>query len=231
MKKYTFLVFFLLIGTIGHSQINDLLGPQWQLSNIQFEGENFFTPQNTFPDIDFYEVNGLLFANGAGIDNGFEGQIEIDESNQTISFIDFVVTLLVCNSPHCWYEDLYFYDIISTNFETKTFTYDIVYLGDQANLTLTDIDGNTANYWDASMSTQEFNNSNISVSPNPASRYLNIHYQSEQLEKISIYSISGQLISEQKFESTIDISGLGAGIYFIEITSSLGKSVQKFVKK
>lgn len=230
MKKYSFLLFFLLFATIGHSQINELTNPQWQLSKIQFEGENFFTPQNTFPNIDFYEANGLLFATGAGVVNSFEGQIEINEATSTISFMDFVVTLMECDVAECWYESIYFYDIISANFETKIFTYDIVYLGDQANLTLTDIDGNTAHYWDASMSAQEFNNSTISISPNPVSQYINIHFQTEQPEKISIYSISGQLISEQNFESSIDVSALDAGIYFIEITFPQGKSVQKFIK-
>lgn len=231
MKRYTFLIFFLLIATIGHSQMNQLLDFSWLLTNIEFEGENFDTPQNTFPNIDFYEANGLLFASGAGIDNGFEGQIEIDETNSTISFIDFVVTLLICDSPHCWYEDLYFYDIMSTNFETKTFTYEIIHIGDSTTLTLTDVDGNTAHYWDGVLSSKEFNNSKISISPNPATHYLNLHYLTEQPEKISIYSISGQLISEQKFESSIDVSGLGSGIYFIEITSPQGKNVQKFVKQ
>jgi len=73
---------------------------------------------------------------------------------------------------------------------------------------------------------------NLSLFPNPVKDLLFIASEGITIEKISVYSISGQRI--QTFElsnQSIDVSNLAPGMYFLEISSSEGKSVQKFVKK
>lgn len=73
---------------------------------------------------------------------------------------------------------------------------------------------------------------NLSLFPNPVKDLLFIASEGITIEKIAVYSISGQRI--QTFElsnQSIDVSNLAPGMYFLEISSSEGKSVQKFLKK
>jgi hypothetical protein len=71
--------------------------------------------------------------------------------------------------------------------------------------------------------------SKFSVSPNPVQENLNISTQSD-IKSSRIYSLQGILVSEDTSSSSIDVSQLAAGIYFIQLTTDAGKSVQKFIK-
>ena len=47
----------------------------------------------------------------------------------------------------------------------------------------------------------------------------------------TIYSLQGKVVfSENSISKIIDVSNLSEGLYFIEISSSEGKSIQKFIK-
>ncbi len=75
------------------------------------------------------------------------------------------------------------------------------------------------------------NDAEFSIHPNPVSNELFISSGGITIEKINVYSISGQRI--QTFENSsqsIDVSNLAQGMYFLEISTSEGNSVQKFVK-
>lgn len=231
MKKISLILILFLIGFSASCQINQLIDNHWQLLYIYFEGDTYTPPANTFPDIDFTEHNGQYYASGVGVVNNFEGRVEIDEANSTISFMYFTITLADCLQPECWFESLYFFDMMSNQGVEKTFNYDIVYLGNSGSLELTDSDGNVAFYWDGNMSTQNFSTSTFIIYPNPVSNNLHIDYFGEKPEMITVYSISGKMLLEQSYLSSLDVSGLVSGIYFVEISSSEGKSVQKFVKK
>ena len=73
----------------------------------------------------------------------------------------------------------------------------------------------------------------ISVFPNPASDYLNITGLSDNVQTISMYSITGALVQEIRTNvNRIDVSGLQAGIYFLSIVDAEGEVMtQKFVKQ
>jgi hypothetical protein len=71
----------------------------------------------------------------------------------------------------------------------------------------------------------------ISLFPNPVTDQLFITSESATIEKITVYSMSGTpVINDSDNKNSIDVSNLSEGLYFIEISSSEGKSVQKFVK-
>lgn len=72
----------------------------------------------------------------------------------------------------------------------------------------------------------------VKIYPNPVLNTLYISSEKNDIERLNIYSISGQKVLEQHIISnTIDVSNLSNGMYFIEITSSEGKTVKKFIKK
>ena len=73
---------------------------------------------------------------------------------------------------------------------------------------------------------------NIAVYPNPVSETLIITSEGVPIEKIKVYSISGQIIlTSENVQNSIDVSGLSEGFYFLEIFSAEGSSIQKFTKK
>lgn len=90
---------------------------------------------------------------------------------------------------------------------------------------------------DCLLSSEHFTAANTFVlTPNPVTTFLNLESTGmASINSINIYSVLGQKVqsvSIQGFEksSSIDVSSLKTGTYFIEIISNQGKSTKKFVK-
>ncbi|MDW8850843.1 T9SS type A sorting domain-containing protein [Flavobacterium sp. MMLR14_040] len=88
----------------------------------------------------------------------------------------------------------------------------------------------------SNLGTQDFEFSNyFTLYPNPAKDVLNITAtQSVEIQSLSIYDILGQLIiavPNAKSASTIDISKLRTGNYFVKVKSDKGSSSMKFIKQ
>jgi hypothetical protein len=83
------------------------------------------------------------------------------------------------------------------------------------------------------LTNQENKTTLFSVHPNPVSEVFQINNLENDVYSIKIYSPTGKLISDIKNAPTsINISGLNSGIYFVEITNSKGdKQVSKIIKK
>lgn len=86
------------------------------------------------------------------------------------------------------------------------------------------------------LSNQDFNFGNyFSLYPNPVSDVLNINKkESIEIASIHIYNVLGQLmmvIPNAKNVSTIDVSNLLSGNYFVKINSDKGTSNTRFIKK
>lgn len=69
----------------------------------------------------------------------------------------------------------------------------------------------------------------ISIYPNPASTKLNI--EADTNYKMLLVDVMGNVILDQKVESTLDVSNLKTGVYFIKFTGSDFSKTLKFVKK
>ena len=71
---------------------------------------------------------------------------------------------------------------------------------------------------------------NISVYPNPTSGQLNITHREQNIQQISIFDIFGtkQLGTKQ---TTIDISHLSVGVYFVQIITGKGIVTKKIIKR
>ncbi|MDY2587683.1 PQQ-dependent sugar dehydrogenase [Winogradskyella aquimaris] len=98
--------------------------------------------------------------------------------------------------------------------------------------------GNIFKITDALLSLDENNENTISIYPNPANTILNVNFSGNLLTNssvITIYNVRGQLMKSiptatDDTLSTINISDLNSGFYFLKIDSEDGKSViQKFV--
>mgnify|MGYP003604592619 CR=1 FL=1 len=84
-------------------------------------------------------------------------------------------------------------------------------------------------------SANDFVSSKFSIYPNPANDVLNISNADFQIKQVGITDINGRAIktiiqSIPSQETTIDVSDLSAGVYFLVINTTEGKAVKKFVK-
>jgi len=81
------------------------------------------------------------------------------------------------------------------------------------------------------LSTKKINSVNFSVYPNPSSDVLNIELDDNAvLENVTIYNNLGQKIKSVK-TTIVDVSNLANGLYFIEVTTNIGKADQKIIIK
>ena len=78
-------------------------------------------------------------------------------------------------------------------------------------------------------SIEDISLSTISIYPNPTTGLLNITSGEQNIQLVSIYSLSGaKMFSTQ--DTILDISHLAAGIYFVRITTNKGMITKKIVK-
>src|SRR5690606_23504536 len=82
------------------------------------------------------------------------------------------------------------------------------------------------------LSTEEFNQLNVKVYPNPTSGIINIETQ-ETLQSYEVYNVLGQQIQNGMFNGNnqINLHGATAGVYFIKVTTTQGSSATVQVVK
>lgn len=82
---------------------------------------------------------------------------------------------------------------------------------------------------------EEFSNSSINVSPNPASSFIQLNIASiNSAVTIQIVDLSGRVLTQQittKPITTFDITDFSSGVYFIRLMNGNKLSIQKFVKE
>ncbi len=82
------------------------------------------------------------------------------------------------------------------------------------------------------LSNQSFDNDAFSLYPNPSSDFLNISNPNNvEIKNISVIDINGRTIKNINSATTINVSDLNAGVYFVTIETAEGKSTKKFIKE
>ncbi|MCL2311182.1 MAG: T9SS type A sorting domain-containing protein, partial [Firmicutes bacterium] len=76
---------------------------------------------------------------------------------------------------------------------------------------------------------------NITVYPNPTTGILRIESRELRVEKIEIFDVFGRkllsLLSPTSPETTVDISHLSAGVYFVKVSTEIGEAIKKVLKE
>ncbi|MDN3677614.1 leucine-rich repeat domain-containing protein [Flavobacterium paronense] len=81
------------------------------------------------------------------------------------------------------------------------------------------------------MSVDDFNKAVVTIYPNPTSGIVNIEVSNNQvINKASITNVLGQTIMTFENASTIDISSLTKGTYFITVETLSGRKTQRIIK-
>ncbi len=73
---------------------------------------------------------------------------------------------------------------------------------------------------------------NINVYPNPAEGFVNV--KAEGLKNVELIDMMGRVISRNESSetvTTVDLSSLTSGIYFLRVTTESGVSLQRIAVK
>ena len=75
-------------------------------------------------------------------------------------------------------------------------------------------------------------NTTLSVYPNPVNKILELNFNEHiSIKNITVLNINGQKVMEVNGDSSIDVSELSNGLYFIQAISDKGTHTQKFIKQ
>ena len=80
------------------------------------------------------------------------------------------------------------------------------------------------------VSVNEHNQIEVSVYPNPATNFVQI--SSDQIQRVEIYNMMGQLVFEQLYNDshvTIPTSGMAPGTYAVKVTATNGTVTKQVI--
>jgi len=82
------------------------------------------------------------------------------------------------------------------------------------------------------LSTSQEQLSEVSIYPNPTSKFLNIQPELSTQDRYEVYTVAGELLLEGKFKNgqQIDVSNIPSGFYTIRIISAVSQLTSRFVK-
>lgn len=174
----------------------------------------------------YLTINESLEFNGFGACNSFSGLFVYGEEDDTLTPINFTKTNEDCIYPeHIGFEEGYFFQFSD---EQPLYIVDIIE-------TLFAFDlypGFTYTFSNEPLSLNNYNLIPFKIYPNPVINNLHISSENINIERLNIYSITGQKVLKQHtINNTVDVSNLSKGMYFIEIFTSEGNTVKKFIKK
>ena len=230
------LIFLLIIGLLIHFQSfgqDPDLYDTWYLKAIYPElGDEIIVAEIDPPISPTMIVTENLIISGI-VCNEYGGEMSYNSGDDSLHLIMFGPCLCgTCNNPpqsHVDLENSYFSFFI----EGADYTYTIVTEtnGDKT-LRLDNPIFSTVVYRNTLLSLPGNMRSSITLFPNPTSETIFIDSINIQIQQMLVYSLSGQKVIEIS-ENTdfINVSGLSKGMYFLEIFSEGGNSIQKFIKK
>ncbi len=228
MKKILFFIaIFISLNAFGQ---NGALYQEWYLTSYKANGESYSVSEivpHITPNLNM-EQN--LDFSGIAACNSYIGSFNYISGYDFLSLDSFDATLTLCDyQSHSDFETRYF-----SVLNDGIFSYSIIYDTDDEFLELISASGNILNYRNTPIifSINEEVFSTISIYPNPVSNTLNISSVNSVINSITIFSLTGKKVLEVSEElNSIDVSNISKGMYFIEIFTSEGSSVKKFIKK
>ena len=235
MKKVLLLFTALLISAQSFAQDPELIR-DWRLLYLEVDGIVHDAPSANLPGVDpilHLDMN-LYWAHIETCSNLLGGSVTYDTPNSSLTTLDHAMLVGDCEPVYLAYEIMY-YDFLAntqTTWEPKTLGYEIIFNSNGSKtLILTDDDNDQAVYNSELLAIEQLSKVNFKIYPNPVSSTIFIASETLQIERLTIYSMSGQVVlAEKNNTNSVVVSGLSEGLYFLEIFSEEGKSVQKFIK-
>ncbi|HBC03819.1 MAG: hypothetical protein CL528_03520 [Aequorivita sp.] len=232
------IILFLTISFFQSSFAQDikLFDNIWYLHNLSIGGNNYIPPSNdevNFVSLNFFEPDQMetMVCDVLSADVNFTGLDQFNLFNAGSTFDDCQI------QANTDFEILYLDNFFEAHLNDD-FNYFIEIDGnDEKILTITNSSNDQAIYGDHILSSQDFYSSQFAILPNPAKNelFLTSKYTSGTLT-LKIFNIEGKLLSNQTLEvanqTSIDVSSLTSGIYFLNIEDENGNTTtKKFIKQ
>lgn len=233
MKKLLYILLF-NISAISFAQDPQLFEHTWYLYSIQAtDMDDEYNISEIEPPVSPYIIiDENLEFNGEGACNSFTGLYEYIPSFDELSAIDFMETGEDCGLQlHNSFEDSYF------AFISGGFWYSVTQDGTGFILTLENGLFGYAIFKSYPLSTIDLAKNKFQLYPNPVKNELILTSENTlEILKVKIFNVEGKILSTQKLElenqSSIDVSQLATGIYFLNIQDENGNTtIKKFIKQ
>lgn len=233
MRKIVFILSFMVFSLHSKAQNPDIFNT-WYLHHIEGDltTEVLSVEDEQLSSQPYLIINEDLTVEGEGVCNSFTGtMIYDDDGYEFLSMSVFNATDTECELEN------------ENNFESTYFSLissdgpQYIYINTYANyqeLRLDRFTGFVTVYRNTRLSISESEKAeDFIMYPNPVKDKLHlVHNNTNALKTLSIYDFSGRLVSKvESVSSTIDVSELSQGIYFIELVYKNQKTTKKrFIK-
>lgn len=237
MKKLVLTLLFGVVCFYTNAQNPDLY-QTWYLVSYEYDlGEIYYVSDIDPPISPFMTIDENLNFTGQAC-NEYGGVFSYISNDDTLLLEEFDLCLCgTCNNPpqsHIDFEDDYFdYFIPSQVYNYELYHVDIPDEDPFDDLILFTFAGFDLRFRNIPiLSTPDNKLNRLKIFPNPASDKINIYFGQNKIDSFTIYSISGQKVLEVNSQTnSINVSALPKGMYFMEVSTSEGKIMKKFIKK
>lgn len=233
MKTILYILIF-NFSAISFAQDPQLFENDWYLYAVQATDlDTEYIVSDIQPSIfPFLILNENLEFNGEGACNSFTGLYEYYPSTNEMGAIEFMETGEDCGLQlHNSFESSYF-AFISGGFE-----YSVMQDGTGLVLNLTNGLFGYATFKNYPLSISDFSKNKLQLYPNPVKNELFLSSKNGAGNlNVKIFNIEGKLLSTQTMEvanqTSINVSQLTSGIYFLNIEDENGNTIiKKFIKE
>lgn len=223
-----------------YAQDPELFENNWYLEKVIIDNNSYYITDYTeyIATIEFFEIDEEIQVLLCEFDT-FQSDINFLNNNGfeifEIELNPFFGDCVFVDGDFLFFQDAYF-SIFLENFSIpkNPFTYSIESVEGHFQLTIENVEGDWAVYNSVLLSSQEFNQNNFTIYPNPVKETLNINNGSNQQVTATVYDIDGKLLQSHSLEnnlSTLDVKALSQGLYFVVFENENGERVsKKFIK-
>ena len=93
------------------------------------------------------------------------------------------------------------------------------------------MNANSAKVTELTTGISENNETGTAIYPNPATDVLNV-ISENNISKVEIFNVQGQMVKAVNGNvSSLSISDMNAGVYFVKVTTDQGTATHKLIKK
>lgn len=110
MKKILLLFIVIIPILAALAQPTGMVGETFNLKSL-VKKNTYFTPNGESPNLTIYEMPGAYVLDADGINKTLNAASFF--SGNTMTLNPFGIMLQDCIEPNCYYEDLYFYEILT----------------------------------------------------------------------------------------------------------------------
>ena len=204
----------------------------WYLHNLNFNGTNFDTPNDSeITDVPLsFNINPskpeqfVTF-----LCDEFQGLQYFDINSNNFYLYELSVGLTQCSPDNVDFQNAYFNFFI--NAYPGPFHYQLTINGSEQTLTITTENGNQAVYGNTVLATENYTNKKVAIYPNPTSNSVTIDNETdEQILNILLYNNLGQLVGKTK-SNTINLTNFNNGLYLLHVKFMDGTQIIKKIVK